>query len=267
MTYLKSVVAVLKKASLVGAFFMAMQTGGHAATTLCSDKSNQAKHTVESVVDGDTLRLKDGRSVRLIGINAPEMGGRGRVVEPYAVQSKRRLTALVGASMGKVALRFGEQSRDRYGRILAHVYDQSGASLEAQLLSEGLAYHVVVAPNSALADCFEQVENSARDSRLGLWKHASYTTAAQVNKGGFTLLQGRIQSVQRNRGGVWLELGHSVTVNIPLNALRYFPEQDFERWEGQVIKTRGWISERRGQDKKFAKWRMTVSHPSMFEHD
>lgn len=267
MTYLKSVVAVLKKASLVGAFFMAMQTCGHAATTLCSDKSNQAKHTVESVVDGDTLRLKDGRSVRLIGINAPEMGGRGRVVEPYAVLSKRRLESLVKASAGKVALQFGVQSRDRYGRILAHVYDQHGVSLEAQLLSEGLAYHVVVAPNSALVDCFEEVESSARESRLGLWKHTSYTAAAQVNKGGFALLQGRIKSVQRNRGGVWLELGHSVTVNIPLNALHYFSEQNFERWKGRAIKTRGWISERRGQDKKFAKWRMIVSHPSMFEHD
>lgn len=267
MTFINTVVAMLKRASLVGAFFMSLQPAVQAATTLCSTKNIQAKHAVHSVIDGDTLRLKDGRRVRLIGIDAPEMGGRGRTTEPYAVKARRRLEALVQASAGKVALQIGEQSHDRYGRVLAHVYDQRGASVEAQLLSEGLAYHVVVAPNAALADCLVRVERTARQARLGLWKNPHYTLAHQVDKGGFTLLQGRVQSVQRNRGGVWLELGHSVTVNIPVNALRYFPDQRFEDWQGQAITTRGWISERKGQEQTFAKWRLTVSHPSMLERE
>lgn len=267
MTFLKWVAAMLKKASLVGAFFMAVAISAQAATTLCSVKNLPATYTVQSVIDGDTLRLKDGRSVRLIGIDTPEIGGRGRTAEPYAVQAKRRLEALVQASAGKVALQFGEYSQDRYGRVLAHVYDQRGANLEAQLLSEGLAYHVVVAPNAALVDCFMQVENHARQSRLGLWQHARYLPAKQINKGGFTLLQGRIHSVQRNSGGVWLDLGSSVTIHIPVYALPSFSEQKFERWQGRTVKTRGWISERSGQGAKFARWRLIVSHPRMLEYD
>lgn len=265
MTHLKSVAVVLKKASLVGAFFMAMQTHGQAATTLCSAKGSQAKHAVESVIDGDTLRLKDGRSVRLIGINAPEMGGRGRVAESYAVQAKRRLGALIKSNNNKVSLRIGEQGRDRYGRVLASVYDRNGASLEAQMVAEGLAYHVVVAPNAALANCLAQAERKARQQRIGLWNKATFVSAQKLEQGGFTLLQGRIQSVRRNRGGVWLELEHSVSVNIPLSALQYFKGERFEQWQGRRLKTRGWVSERKGQPKKYAKWHLTVSHPSMLE--
>ena len=267
MTYLQSVVALLKRASLVGAFFMALQTGAHATTTLCSIKKVPAQQAVHSVVDGDTIRLKDGRRVRLIGINAPEMGGRGGSAEPYAVKAKRRLAALVAANNGKVGLMLGEHSHDRYGRVLAHLYGHDGVNLEAQLVSEGLAYHVVVAPNTALAGCLVQVEQRARKQRLGLWGRTAFIPAEQLNKGGFTLLQGRIQSVQRNRGGVWLELGHSVTVNIPLNALQYFKNERIESWQGSKIKTRGWVSERKGQSEKFAKWRLMVSHPSMLERE
>lgn len=265
MTSIHTVVAMLKKASLVGAFFIALQTGAHASTTLCSVKKPPAQLVVHSIIDGDTIRLADDRRVRLIGMNAPEMGGCGRSAEPYAVKAKRRLSALIKANNGKVGLLVGEQKRDRYGRVLAHLYDRHGANLEAQLVSEGLAYHVVVAPNVALADCLAQVEQQARQQRLGLWAKAQFTPAQQLNTGGFTLLEGRIQTVQRNRGGVWLELGHSVSVNIPKSALQYFKPEQFEQWRGRKLNTRGWVSERKGQLKKYAKWRVTVSHPSMLE--
>ena len=265
MAYINTVVAMLKKASFVGAFFLLLSCPTYAATSFCSIDTIPPAHTVKYVVDGDTVRLQDDRRVRLIGIDAPEMGGRGRTTEPYAVQAKRRLEALVKANNDQVSLRIGELSHDRYGRVLAHLYDRKGTSLEEQLVSEGLAYHAVVAPNIALADCLTQAEQYARQQRIGLWKNATFTPAKKLNRGGFTLVQGRIEKVQRNRGGVWLELGRSVTVNIPLNALQYFTDETFEQWQGRTLKTRGWVSERKGQQKKYAKWRLTVSYPSMLE--
>ena len=265
MTYFKSVVAMLKKASFMGAFFLLLSSPTYAATSFCPIKKIPAEHAVKTVVDGDTLRLQDDRRVRLIGINAPEMGGRGRTTEPFAVQATRRLEALVKANNNKVSLDIGEQSHDRYGRVLAHLYDRTGVSLEEQLVVEGLAYHVVIEPNVGLANCLGQAEQYARQQGVGLWRKATFTPAQQLNKGGFTLLQGRIQSVQRNRGGVWLDLEHSVSVNIPLNALQYFKGVNFQQWQGRTLKARGWVSERKGQSKKDAKWRLTASHPSMLE--
>lgn len=39
---------------------------------------------VEHVYDGDTVRLADGRKVRLIGVNTPELGREGRADESHA---------------------------------------------------------------------------------------------------------------------------------------------------------------------------------------
>lgn len=75
MTNIQSVVAILKKASLMGAFFLLLSCHSSASTLFCSINNVPAEHAVEYVVDGDTLRLHDQRRVRLIGIDAPEMGG------------------------------------------------------------------------------------------------------------------------------------------------------------------------------------------------
>ena len=66
-----AVFASLKKASLVGAFFVSVFCLPAHALCPAPGKLPQAK--VQRVVDGDTLRLADGRNVRLIGLNAPEL--------------------------------------------------------------------------------------------------------------------------------------------------------------------------------------------------
>ena len=265
MTYFQLVVTVLKKASLVGAFFMAAQPFALALDSHCMPPQKAVAYSIQRVVDGDTLRLKDGRSVRLIGINTPELGGYGRTAEPYAEQAKHRLVRLVQANEGKLWLQLGEQEHDRYGRVLAYVYDRHGVSLAAQLLAEGLAYHVVVEPNVAAAECLSRVEKRAQQAALGVWKTPRYLSVSQVKQGGFTLLHGRIEAVRRTRSGVWLELGQSLALYIPKQAIGYFSDQSFERWQGRGIKVRGWLSEQRGGDKSFSRWRLTLSHPSMLE--
>lgn len=257
------VVALLKKASLMGAFFLLFSAPAYAASSFCPLQKTLPEYSVKHVVDGDTVRLQDGRSVRLIGINAPELGGSGRSTEPYAVKATRYLKSLIKENNGKVALRVGQHSHDRYGRVLASLYDANGASLAEQLVAKGLAYHVAIAPNLELTECLTQAEAAARQQQLGLWQTAHFTPAQTLQQGGFTLLQGRIQKVQRNRGGVWLELGHSVTVNIPIEAMEYFRAEHFANWQGRHLQARGWIAERSAQNTQYARWRLTVSHPSM----
>ncbi|EJT84889.1 nuclease [Pseudomonas putida S11] len=93
---------------------------------------------VRQVVDGDTLRLVDGRSVRLIGINAPEIGRNGRTSEPYAEAARQRLQALVKASDGRVGLEPGVESKDKYGRTLAHIYGRNGEQYRSTAAQRGL---------------------------------------------------------------------------------------------------------------------------------
>lgn len=257
----------MKKASLAGAFFMSA-IWLSSAQAFCQAPDGLAFAQVQRVVDGDTLRLTDGRSVRMIGLNAPELGKQGRTDEPFAVAARLRLQALVKASDGRVGLRLGREGQDRYGRTLAHVYGADGANLEAQLLAEGLGYQVAVAPNVDLLSCQQAAERSARQARQGLWRQSPVLKADQIKASGFALLSGRVSKVQRNRGGVWIELQGSVVLRIAPNLLGQFDVALLERLPGRQIEARGWVLDRSrkgGLKSGQARWMLPLTHPRMFE--
>lgn len=104
------------------------------------------------VYDGDTIRLTDGRKVRLIGIDTPELGHDGKPDQPLAKQAKERLERLAKPYL-KVQLRYDEQRRDSYGRTLAHVFLRDGTNVQRDLLSSGLATVIAVPPNLWQLEC------------------------------------------------------------------------------------------------------------------
>ena len=258
--------ALLKKASLVGAFFVSFYLGaGHAQ---CPLPGPLTVAEVQKVVDGDTLRLADGRSVRLIGLNSPELGRQGRPAEPYAERARRRLAELVAASDGRIGLQSGQQDRDRYGRTLAHGYDARGRNLEAQLLAEGLGYLVAIPPNLQLVDCQRTAERSARQRRLGLWRQSPLQSPQQLMRSGFALIRGRIERVERNGGGIWLELEGPLVLRVAPAVLRYFDVQRLQSLAGQRVEARGWVvdrSRRGGVKPEQARWLLPLSHAAMLE--
>ena len=69
------------------------------------------RNVVTRVVDGDTFILRDGRQIRLLGVDAPETG------RCMADRAKARLEQLV---LGKY-VRLKDQTHDTYGRIMANV--------------------------------------------------------------------------------------------------------------------------------------------------
>jgi endonuclease YncB( thermonuclease family) len=258
---------LMKKASLAGAFFVsAIWLSG--AQAFCPAPSGLTPVVVQRVVDGDTLRLNDGRSVRMIGLNTPELGKKGRSDEPFAVAARQRLEALVAASDGRVGLLLGKESKDHYGRTLAHVYSADGANLEAQMLAEGLGFQVAVAPNVDLVDCQQAAEHSARQAGLGLWRQSPVLKAEQITTSGFAVLSGRVSKVQRNRGGVWIELQDSVVLRVAPNLLGQFDVANLERLKGRQIEARGWVldrSRRGGLKERQARWLLPLTDPAMLQ--
>ena len=99
--------------------------------TVEPEQPTTATVAVVSVADGDTVDVSTGETVRLIGIDAPEVGECGH--QPAA----DRLTELV---IGKdVTLVPGARDDvDRHGRLLRYV-DVGSDDAGAQLLREGLA--------------------------------------------------------------------------------------------------------------------------------
>ena len=259
--------SLLKKASLVGAFFMPaiwLST----ALAYCPTPSGLTQVAVQRVVDGDTLRLSDGRSVRMIGLNTPELGKQGRSDEPFAIAARKRLEALVADSGGRVGVLPGKESKDHYGRTLAHLYSASGANLEAQMLADGLGFQVAVAPNVDLVACQQAAERSARRAGLGLWRQLPVQKAQQIQRSGFAVVSGRVSKVQRNRGGIWIELQDTLVLRVAPNLVGQFDSAGLQALKGRQIEARGWVvdrSRRGGLQKGQARWLLPLTDPSMLE--
>jgi micrococcal nuclease len=122
---------------------------------------------VERVADGDTFSCRDGRRVRLLGIDTPELaqGEPGR----QAHAALRRLLPL-GTT---VRLERDVAPRDRYGRELAYVWSGSRLVNEA-LVREGWAMLYTLPPNVKYAGRLERAQKEARSARAGLWKSGGF---------------------------------------------------------------------------------------------
>jgi len=115
---------------------------------------------VAKVIDGDTLDLADGRRVRLLGINAPEIAHHGRPGEPLGDMATQFLNSLVAGR--RVRLRYDRQHRDHYHRLLARLYLENGKAINPLLLQKGLARAMFLWPNLEDAKYYYAVEKEAR---------------------------------------------------------------------------------------------------------
>lgn len=126
---------------------------------------------VQQVIDGDTVRLADGRLVRYLGIDAPE--ARRRVGETWVVDPEPLADAATEANRrlveGKrVRLEYDVQTHDRFGRLLAYVYVEERMVNEA-LLAAGYAQLLTIPPNVKHAKRFRAKLEEARREKRGLW--------------------------------------------------------------------------------------------------
>ena len=126
---------------------------------------------VRRVVDGDTIQLADGRLLRYIGINAPEVRRRvaGRWVEapePFGLAASKANRQLVEGRT--VRLEYDVQTHDRFGRLLAYVYVDE-AMVNEELVREGLAEPLVIRPDVKYAERFRELADEARREHRGRW--------------------------------------------------------------------------------------------------
>lgn len=126
---------------------------------------------VVDVVDGDTIVVRSGRrteTIRLIGVDTPEIAHHGRPGECHGPEAAAHLAAL--APPGSVVeLAIDLEARDIYGRLLAHVATSSVPDLSVRLAADGMARPLAIAPNLATADQVAAAVAAARRAGIGLW--------------------------------------------------------------------------------------------------
>ena len=150
---------------------LALSTGG-----CSSDQGGQPSFSggyarVTKVTDGDTIHLDGLGSVRLIGIDTPEVYGETECFGREASAFAKRLLPL-GT---RVRYRVGVDDRDRYGRLLAYVWLPDGRMLNRVMIDEGYAQLLTIPPNVEFADAFRAEARAARQAGLGLWQACGAT--------------------------------------------------------------------------------------------
>ena len=124
--------------------------------------------TVTHIVDGDTLdvRLTSGKTerIRLIGIDTPERG------VCYFSQATARAGQL---AMSKHVVLRGDptqDTRDRYGRLLAYVWLPGGKDLGYQLIAGGFAKVYVYRNAFQRLPAYRTAGAAAKSATAGQWR-------------------------------------------------------------------------------------------------
>lgn len=125
---------------------------------------------VDKVVDGDTLRLKDGRWVRCAAIDTPEIDHRNKQADPLGYEARNFLKKQVSGK--RICLKSNQQTKDNYGRLIAYLYDEHGTMINAAIVAHGLAYVYPHADqNRSHSRLLLDAQRQAMRKRLGIWRH------------------------------------------------------------------------------------------------
>lgn len=151
--------------------FAALTFGLIAGSLTCAPSGLPGQQTSDCVVagisDGDSFRCRDGRRIRLIGIDAPEQQQR-----PYGGQARAALLRMARPGTA-LKLESDVAPADRYGRVLAYAWRESVLVNEA-MIRDGWAVQFTVPPNVKYADRLGRAQKEARAQGRGLWSGRAF---------------------------------------------------------------------------------------------
>ncbi|WP_438265079.1 thermonuclease family protein [Bradyrhizobium commune] len=212
---------------------------GHTALAAPCQFESQGEGRVAAIVDARSVRLDDGREIRLTGI------------EPTATTKQALTSQLVGRD---VSLHGTDDTPDRYGRQSALIFvGESDSSMQAMLLAQGDA---LVSAEIADKDCAAFLmasEAEARRQKKGNWADPSAIKNAEspddilAGIGRFMVVEGKVLSVRQAGAMTYLNFGRNWTrgfaVTISRRTLPAFESAGItlKSLENRRIRVRGWV--------------------------
>lgn len=249
----------------------AMPLGADIARAAC-DLKDAGKATIVEILNPESLLLEDGRAIRLVGTLAPRT--ETRWAQAMGLNDKIA-AALNDRLLGKeVALRIATRERDRYGRLLTHVFvgnTDSPVWVQEELVRDGLAMVYSFADNRDCVRELQAAERAARESGAGFWEQGVF----RVRDAGdldsldglaysFQIIEGRVTDVAESRGRIYLNFGEDwrtdFTATVAPSDLDSFSGSGIKLpdLDGRVIRVRGWLERRNGP-------LIEVTHPEQIE--
>ncbi len=220
-------------------------------------KSGYTYYQIKKVYDGDTILLTNGLKVRLLGINTPEVKRRDKSAQAGGEEAKRWLQKKLKNK--KVRLESDIEKKDKYGRLLAHVFTEDKEHINIELVKQGLASVNIYPPNLKYTDELIKAEQQAEQARLGIWGYQEYAPKplshiSQQRVKGWQRITGVINNIRYSRRYIYLDFTDTFALKIERKAEGLFPV--LESYMGRPIEARGWIH----RHKK--RYSMIIRHPS-----
>lgn len=220
-------------------------------------KPGYSFYRIKHIYDGDTLLLEDGRKIRLLGINTPEVQHKDKLADPGGEEAKRWLAGKLQGS--KIRLETDTEAFDKYGRTLAHVFTEKNEHVNLQLVEAGLAAVNIHPPNLLYADELTQAGQRAERARVGIWQKKEYAVLPvallpDAGHAGWTRVQGKAVAMRASRKFVYLQFSGRFQARLERKWLALFP--DLNGYLGKTIEVRGWLNKNKGG------FSMLIRHPS-----
>lgn len=136
---------------------------------------NGEKMKVVRVVDGDTVKLENGKVVRYIGIDTPETVDPRKPIQCFGKEVSSKNKELVEGK--EVTLVKDVSETDKYGRLLRYVYIDN-TFVNDYLVKNGYAHSSSYPPDIKYQEQFKKSEEEAKNNKLGLWADDACKTEA-----------------------------------------------------------------------------------------
>lgn len=162
-------------------------TTGHGGAS-----SQKAGRTVQvaRIIDGDTIELASGETVRYIGIDTPETVHPTRAPECFGRKAREANRKLVSGKRVRIVRDVSD--RDKYNRLLRYVYvpasstGKNGTFVNQWLVRNGYAYASSYPPDVSRQEVLRSAQQKARNDERGLWREcetASEKPAPDMTEG------------------------------------------------------------------------------------
>ena len=221
-----------------------------------TEQPSRQLYQVTRVYDGDTIILEGRKQVRLLEVNTPEIESRHRSEEPGGVAAKKWLQNQLRDN--QVYLEFDQVKRDKYKRLLAHVFLPNGKHVNLALMESSLATISIIPPNGRYSDKLIQAQQYAEKQKLGISSMPEYQPRpiAEIanHTKGWQRFTGTPVAIKKSRKFTRLLFNDKVDIRVANSNLKLFPE--LATYVGKSLEVRGWVS--RNKDH----YTMLIQHPS-----
>jgi len=212
------------------------------------------KAFVTKVYDGDTIQIASGKTVRILGIDSPEMNYEKKEEKEMFADEARNF-AVNELKSEYVYLETDKKKYDKYNRLLAYIYTSDGYMFNLKALKKGYANIYISSDNNKYNDLMiKELENAIKNQK-GIWhiyekKYWNNSlprvdislTKQHINK--HVVLDAKVASINKYKNITFINLedDNRLTLVIYKNIIKNFPYKPSDYLKNKKIKVSGKIT-------------------------